>query len=47
MTRFDATEPAERRKLYVDAIAAHRERESTFLTFEADDARPRGGRRRD
>jgi len=38
MTRFDATEPAERRKLYVDAIAAHRERESTFLTFEADDA---------
>ncbi|PGF16790.1 hypothetical protein CP556_12125 [Natrinema sp. CBA1119] len=38
MTRFDATEPAERRKLYVDAIVAHRDRESTFLTFEADDA---------
>ncbi|MFC6766483.1 hypothetical protein [Natrinema soli] len=38
MTRFDATEPAERRKLYVDAIAAHRERESAFLTVEADDA---------
>ncbi|WP_254531188.1 hypothetical protein [Natrinema gelatinilyticum] len=38
MTRFDAAEPIERRKLYVDAIAAHRERESGFLTLEADDA---------
>lgn len=38
MTRFDAAEPAERRKLYVDAIAAHRERGSAFLTLEADDA---------
>lgn len=36
MTRFDATEPAERRKLYVDAITAHRERGSGFLTLEAD-----------
>ncbi|QLK27118.1 hypothetical protein HYG81_05785 [Natrinema zhouii] len=40
MTRFDAAEPAERRKLYVDAIAAHRERGSAFLTLEADDAIP-------
>ena len=37
MTRFDAADPAERRKLYVDAISAHRERESAFLTLEADD----------
>lgn len=36
MTRFDAAEPAERRKLYVDAITAHRERGSGFLTLEAD-----------
>ncbi|WP_408957608.1 hypothetical protein [Natrinema sp. 74] len=38
MTRFDAAEPAERRKLYVDAITAHRERGSGFLTLEADAA---------
>ncbi|SER93340.1 hypothetical protein [Natrinema salaciae] len=38
MTRFDAAEPADRRKLYVDAITAHRERGSGFLTVEADDA---------
>ncbi|ELZ21860.1 hypothetical protein [Natrinema limicola] len=37
MTRFDASEPTERRKLYVDAITAHRERASGFLTLEADD----------
>ncbi|ELY76701.1 hypothetical protein [Natrinema pallidum] len=36
MTRFAAAESAERRKLYVDAITAHRERESAFLTVEAD-----------
>ncbi|ELY57533.1 hypothetical protein [Natronolimnohabitans innermongolicus] len=36
MTRFDATEPTKRRKLYVDAITAHRERGSAFLTLEAD-----------
>ncbi|QSW99194.1 hypothetical protein [Haloterrigena alkaliphila] len=36
MTRFDATEPAERRKLYVDAITAHRERGRGFLTLETD-----------
>lgn len=38
MTRFNASTPAERRKLYVDAITAHRERGSGFLTLEADDA---------
>jgi len=37
MTRFDASTPVERRKLYVDAITAHRERASGFLTLEADD----------
>ncbi|WP_226480228.1 hypothetical protein [Natrinema amylolyticum] len=37
MTRFDAAEPAERRKLYVDAITAHRERGSAFLTLEVDE----------
>lgn len=41
MTRFDATEPAARRKLFVDAITAHRERGSGFLTIEVDpDALP-------
>ncbi|QLG48836.1 hypothetical protein [Natrinema halophilum] len=38
MTRFDAADPAERRKLYVDAITAHRNRGSGFLTLEVDDA---------
>ena len=38
MTRFDAADPAERRKLYVDAITAHRQRGSAFLTLEADEA---------
>mgnify|MGYP006298210319 FL=1 len=36
MTRFDADDPTERRKLFADAIAAHRERASAFLTLEAD-----------
>ncbi|MFB6302567.1 MAG: hypothetical protein ABEH78_06880 [Haloferacaceae archaeon] len=36
MTRFDAAAPAERRKLFADAIAAHRERGSAFLTVELD-----------
>ena len=36
MTRFDASDPAERRKLVADAISAHRERASPFLTLEAD-----------
>ena len=43
MTRFDAADPAERRKLYVDAITAHRERGSGFLTLEADPDALEGG----
>ncbi|OLZ40082.1 hypothetical protein A6E15_03405 [Natrinema saccharevitans] len=38
MTRFDAAEPAERRKLYVDTITAHRERGSAFCTLEVDES---------
>jgi len=34
VTRFDATEPTERRKLVADAVGAHRERASDFLTVE-------------
>ena len=35
MTRFDATDPTERRKLVADAVGAHRERPgSKFLTVE-------------
>ncbi|WP_247001542.1 hypothetical protein [Halosolutus gelatinilyticus] len=37
MTRFDAADPTERRKLYVDAITAHRTRGSGFCTLEVDD----------
>ncbi|ELY94978.1 hypothetical protein C483_01381 [Natrialba hulunbeirensis JCM 10989] len=37
MTRFDAEAPADRRKLYVDAITAHRTRARGFVTFEADE----------
>lgn len=36
MTRFDAVDEAERRKLYADAIAAHRKRSSAFCTFEIE-----------
>ena len=36
MTRFDADDPDGRRALVVDAIEAHRERDSAFLTVEAD-----------
>lgn len=36
MTRFDAATPDERRKLFAEAITAHRERASAFCTFEAD-----------
>jgi hypothetical protein len=36
MTRFDASEPRERRKLFAEAITAHRTRASPFVTFEAD-----------
>ncbi|WP_101294659.1 hypothetical protein [Halegenticoccus soli] len=34
MTRFDADTPTERRKLFADAVAAHRERASPYLTIE-------------
>jgi len=34
VTRFDATDPGERRKLVADAVRAHRERGSEFLTVE-------------
>ncbi|EMA36739.1 hypothetical protein [Halococcus hamelinensis] len=34
MTRFDAATEGERRELFVDAIRAHGERESPFLTIE-------------
>jgi len=45
MTRFDAASPAERRKLFADAVRAHRERGSAFLTVEAEptDAEREGG----
>ncbi|MFC4357521.1 hypothetical protein ACFO0N_06095 [Halobium salinum] len=36
MTRFDADDAKERRKLVADAVAAHRERGSAFLTAEVD-----------
>ncbi|MFB6122898.1 MAG: hypothetical protein ABEJ78_05505 [Haloferacaceae archaeon] len=36
MTRFDADDRTERRKLFADAVAAHRDRDSDFLTVEAD-----------
>ncbi|MFC7114396.1 hypothetical protein ACFQH2_04670 [Natronoarchaeum sp. GCM10025703] len=36
MTRFDAETPKDRRALAEDAIAAHRERDSAFLTLEAE-----------
>jgi hypothetical protein len=35
MTRFEADTPAERRKLFADAVVAHRNRGSAFLTIEA------------
>jgi hypothetical protein len=36
MTRFDASDPTERQKLFADAVTAHRERGSAFLTVEAE-----------
>lgn len=36
MTRFDATDPTERQRLFADAVTAHRERGSPFLTVEAE-----------
>jgi hypothetical protein len=38
MTRFDADDPTERRKLFADAVRAHRRRGSQFLTVELDPA---------
>ncbi len=35
MTRFDATTPTDRRKLFVEGIRAHRDRPGPFVTFEA------------
>lgn len=35
MTRFDAATPEDRQKLFGEGIAAHRERGSAFVTFEA------------
>lgn len=40
MTRFDADDAAERRKLFADAIRAHRTRNSPFLTVEVDTRTP-------
>ncbi|MFC7202350.1 hypothetical protein ACFQJC_02405 [Haloferax namakaokahaiae] len=36
MTRFEAATTRERRKLFADAVVAHRNRGSAFLTVEAD-----------
>jgi hypothetical protein len=44
MTRFDAATPEDRRRLFAEAITAHRERASPFVTFEAHaDARSADG----
>ncbi|ADQ66512.1 hypothetical protein C499_02107 [Halogeometricum borinquense DSM 11551] len=36
MTRFDADSPKERRKLFAEAVTAHRTRASPFLTVEVE-----------
>ncbi|MGB9956084.1 hypothetical protein ACOZ4B_06810 [Haloferax prahovense] len=36
MTRFEADTARERRKLFADAVSAHRDRGSAFLTIEAE-----------
>jgi len=36
MTRFDAATPGDRRALIAEAVRAHRERDSSFCTVEAD-----------
>ncbi|WP_277553448.1 hypothetical protein [Halobaculum limi] len=41
MTRFDADTAADRRKLFADAVTAHRERGSAFLTVEVQPPRER------
>ncbi|GAB3324254.1 hypothetical protein [Haloplanus salinarum] len=38
MTRFDAADAADRRKLFAEAVLAHRNRGSPFLTVEVDPA---------
>jgi hypothetical protein len=38
MTRFDAADTAERRKLFAEAVLAHRNRGSPFCTIEVDPA---------
>jgi hypothetical protein len=38
MTRFDAADSAGRRKLFAEAVLAHRNRGSQFLTIEVDAA---------
>ncbi len=43
MTRFDEDDPAGRRKLAAEAIRAHRERASPYVTLEADPADVTGG----
>jgi hypothetical protein len=35
VTRFDADDPTDRRLLFAEAVAAHRERGSAFCEFEA------------
>lgn len=36
MTRFDASDPTGRQKLFAEAVTAYRERGSAFLTVEAE-----------
>jgi hypothetical protein len=43
MTRFEADDPTERRKLFADAVVAHRDRGSPYLTIEADGRSDDGG----
>ncbi|RLM57354.1 hypothetical protein DVK02_06165 [Halobellus sp. Atlit-31R] len=43
MSRFDADDPTARRTLVADAIVAHRERASAFLTLEAEHDPERDG----
>ena len=38
MTRFDAADTGERRKLFAEAVLAHRNRGSQFCTIEVDPA---------
>lgn len=40
MTRFDAETAEERRQLFAEAITAHRQRGSEFLTIEPDELPP-------